>query len=272
MRAGPQQHRAFTLLEVSLVIAMLVVLAAMVVPDFMGQLRADELPRSARQLRSLITMARANAAFDGKRYRIRFPNEDELDSLGGEIQPLIEREEDPIHDPEIFAQVTAPWALGKILLGDVWVSEVRPGRPTIEKIRERRERVAEDLERDLRDEEEEFKDFDPDRMPLFIEPDGTSEWATFVLTTAPQDVEPDEVDEYPQVEVILDGATGLAWLQRPFYEEELDLFEEKGWPAVLRQDFLDPRELTEDDVLEIRESQLRGAEVKLEGTELEVQP
>ena len=39
-------------------------------------------------------------------------------------------------------------------------------------------------------------------------------------------------------------------------EEELDLFEEKNWPIVLRQDFLDPRVLTEDDVLELHDSLL----------------
>jgi hypothetical protein len=54
-----------------------------------------------------------------------------------------------------------------------------------------------------------------------------------------------------RIEVILEGPTGLAWLQRPFYDEELDLFEEKGWPAVLRKDFLDKAVLTEDDILEL---------------------
>ena len=269
-QAGIQYRRAFTLLEVSLVIAILVVISAMVVPTFFRQLREDELPRSARTFRSLLTHVRANAAFDCKRYRIRFPNEDELDPLGGEIQPLIEREDDPIREPEEFSLVTAPWAVEAVLLGDVWCSEVRPGRPTIEQIRELRERTAENVEEEL---EEYFEkdDLDPERPPLYVEPDGTSEWATFVLTTAPRGTELDEIEDHPQVELILDGATGLAWLQRPFYEEELDLFEEKGWPAVLRQDFLDPRVLTEDDVLEIRETLLRGAEVKLKGQELAVE-
>ncbi len=269
-QAGIQYRRAFTLLEVSLVIAILVVLSAMVVPTFFRQLREDELPRSARTFRSLLTRVRANAAFDCKRYRIRFPNEDELDPLGGEIQPLIEREDDPIREPEEFSLVTAPWAMERVFLGEVWCSEVRPGRPTIVQIRELRERTAENVEEKL-EEYFEKEDLDPERPPLYVEPDGTSEWATFVLTTAPRGTELDEIEDHPQVELILDGATGLAWLQRPFYEEELDLFEEKGWPAVLRQDFLDPRVLTEDDVLEIRETLLRGAEVKLKGQELEVE-
>jgi type II secretory pathway pseudopilin PulG len=261
--------RGFTLLEVTLVIGLLVALLALAIPNFVRQIKADELPRSGKQFRSLLTLVRANAAFDGKRYQIRFPNEDELDPLGGERQPLIEREDDPIHDPETFNLVTAPWAVGNTLLGDVWCAEVRLGRPTIEDLIERRERVAEGIGEELK---ERFEDIDPERPPLIVDPDGSSEWATFILTTAPRDIELDELEDYPRIEVIADGATGLAWLQRPFYDEEVDLFEEKGWPAVLRQDFLDPRVLTEDDVLEIREMHIQGSPVKLSGRELQVEP
>ena len=266
-RVRSNQKWAFTLLEVSLVVGILLILTALAVPNFIRQIRGEELPRSARQLRSLVTLVRANAAFDGKRYRIRFPEEDELDPLGGDRQPLIEREDDPIHEPEEFNLVTAPWAVGRTLLGRVWCAEVWPGRLTIEDVRERRTRVAEEIAQKL---EEEFEDINPERPPLLIEPDGTSEWATFVLTEAPRDIDLDELDDEPRIELIVDGMTGLAWLQRPFYDEELDLFEEKGWPAVLRQDFLDSRVLTEDDVLELREVQVQGREVELEGRELEV--
>ena len=163
-------------------------------------------------------------------------------------------EEDPIHNPEIYNVVTAPWVMGNTLMGGVWCAEVRLGRPTIESLR------------DLEDEsgvsaalEEAFEDFDPLRPPLVIEPDGTSDWVTFLLTDAPPDTPIEEIRdldleaEYSRIELIVEGATGLAWMQRPLYEEELDLFEEKGWPVVLRQDFLDPRVLTEDDVLELRD-------------------
>ncbi len=159
--------------------------------------------------------------------------------------------------------------MGKTLLGDVWCAEVRLGRPTIEEIRKRRERAAEQIDLELK---EAFKDIDPQRPPLYVEPDGSSEWAVFILTDAPRDIELDKLEDFPRVELIVDGTTGLAWLQRPFYEEELDLFEEKGWPAVLRQDLVDPRVLTEDDVLEIREMHVQGREVELKGRELEVEP
>lgn len=262
-------RRAFTLLEVSVVVVLLVVITAMVVPNFVRQIRGEELPRSAKQLRSLIALVRANASLDGKRYQVRFPNDDEVDALGGRQQPRIEREDDPILEPEVFSLVTAPWAVGKTLLGDVWCAEVRLGRPTIEDIKERRRRAAEGVEQTL---EETFQDIDPWRPPLLIEPDGTSEWATFVLTTAPDGTEVDKLEAYPRVELIADGATGLSWMQRPFYDEELDLFEEKHWPAVLRQDFLDPRVLTENDVLEIRETHVQGRPVELSGRKLQGAP
>lgn len=251
-------------------VGMLALLAAMVLPTFMEEIKGEALARSAEQFRSLIALTRANAAFDGKRYRIRFPNEDEEDLFGGGQQPLIEREDEPIDDPEVFTLVEDSWLLGKILLQDVRCAEVRLGRPTIEQLQELRKRAADDIEKEL---EEAFgeRDLDPERPPLLIEPDGTSEWATFVLTTAPPDVEIDALEDYETIELIVDGPMGLAWLQRPFYDEELDLFEEKNWPAVLRQDFLDPRVLTEDDVLEIRETELRGRRVELKGRELETE-
>jgi type II secretory pathway pseudopilin PulG len=266
-----RRRRAFTLLEVSLVVGLLVLLTAMVVPSLYRQFRADSLPRSAKQLRSLITLVRANASFDNMRYRIRFPNEDEKDLFGGDSQPLIEREDDPIDEPEVFNVVTDPWAIEPTFMGDVWCAEVRLGKPTIERLRELRERSGDDIERELEDAKERDDKIDPDRPPLFIEPDGSSEWVTFVLTTAPRRTALDDLPDHPQLHLIADGGTGLAWLQRRFYDEEIDLFEEKNWPAVLRQDLLSPGVLTEDDVLEIRERQIRGSGVKLKGRELQTE-
>ncbi|MHC4698264.1 MAG: pilus assembly FimT family protein [Planctomycetota bacterium] len=248
----PSQHSAFTLLEVTLVIGIVVLITAMVVPNLIEEFRREELPGSAKQLRSLLTLVSANAAFDGKRYRFRFPEEDEKDALGGDRQPLIEREDDPFEEPDVFNLVTLPWAVGNTVLGKVRCVEVRLGRPTIERLRERRSEIEDAIE-----EEEDPEDFDPIRLPLMFEPDGTCDWATFVLVAdAPKQINIDELENYERIEVIYEGETGLAWLQRPFYEEELDLFEEKNWPVVLRRDFLRPEVLTEDDVLELRDIRL----------------
>lgn len=258
-------RRAYTLIEVALVMAILVAIASFVIPNFMRDMEAERLPGSARQLRSLLTLVRANAAFDGLRYRVRFPREDEEDPLGGTRQPIIEREDEPLIEPEVYNVVTTPWAVGNTLQKGVWCSEVRLGRPTIDKLLEREDRS--ELDELFQDE---FEDFDPLKPPVIVEPDGTSEWAVFVLTDAEEGTPVEELDDFEDtdafrlIEVIMDGETGLTYLQRPFYEEELDLFEEKNWPVVLRQDYLNPRELTENDVLELRDfppaQALRGSQ------------
>ncbi len=245
-----------------MVAGLLAVLGAIVLPNLAGQIKSQELVSSANQLRSLIGLISANASFDGKRYRIRFPGEDELDGLGGRVQPIIEREDDPMYEPEIFVPVTASWAIGETLVGESRCAQMRIGRPLIEDLQDRREQIARNIERALADRKKRER-FDADFPPLYIEPDGTSEWAVFQLTTAKPNIALEELvtspELYPQIEVILEGPTGMCWLQRPFYDEELDLFEDKNWPAVLRQDFLRKQPLTEDDVLELRDVQFRGS-------------
>lgn len=243
---------AYTLLEVVLVVGLLILISAITLPNFYNQLARDQLPTSAEQLRSLITLTRANAAFDGMRYRIRFPRPEELDAIGTAQQPIIERESDPIDQPEEFLPVAAGWAVGNTLLGKVRCAEVRLGKPSIEDIRRRRESATTELDKAFEDRQEE-EQFERELPPMYIEPDGTSDWATFILTESPPEVALNELYQHPGIEVIVDGLSGLCWLQRPFYDEELDLFEEKNWPAVLRKDFLSPLELTERDVLELRE-------------------
>ncbi len=233
-----------TLIEVLLAIGILAIISAMAVPALLRQFEREKLPTSAHQLRSLLTLVRANASFDGKRFRIRFPEIGEKDARGGNQQPLVEREDDAIDDPGVYNLVTAPWAVVPTIVGDVWCAEVRLGRPTVERLRSRSSKIKDAVDKAL-------EDFNPDRPPLLIEPDGSSDWVTFVLTTAPRGVSLDGLEDYERLEVIADGVTGQAWVQRSLYAQELDLFEEKNWPVVLRQDFLDPRVLGENDVLEL---------------------
>lgn len=248
-RRVPIRH-GFTLLEVILVMAILVIIASAAVPTFIQEIRRKELPESARKMRAMLTLVRAHAALDGKRYRIRFPDEGESVRKGREYQPIIECEEDPFLFPEEFVEVTRPWATQTVFVGNAWCPEVRLGKPTITDLQDRRNRIAEELSQAFQGRREKYN---PDRPPLYVEPDGSSEWAAFVITEAPRELTIEQMENEPKIEVILDGDTGGCWLQRPFYQEELDLFEEKGWPAVLRQDFLDSRMLTEDDVLELHE-------------------
>ncbi len=237
-----------------LVVALLATLAAMAVPAIIRDIEQRRLPTSVRNMRALLTLVRANAMYDGKRYRIRFPQEDEIDHFGEERQPIIEREDDPFQEPNIFTRVTEPWARGETYLRGVWCAEVRLGRPTLEKLRDRFI-----TDEDPEDERLEAigEDFEEGYPPLIIEPDGTTEWVTFVITNAPPETELEDLEVPEQVEVIMDGLTGLIWLQRPFYDEEIDMFEEHGWPPVLRKDFTRIAPLTERDVLEIKETTVR---------------
>lgn len=267
-----QRHaRAFTLIEVVLVIGLLLLISAITLPNFFSELKREELPTSANQLRALVTLARANAAFDAMRYRIRFPREGETDALGGVHQPIVEREDDPIAHPEVFNPVTTSWAVGKTLLGEVRCAEVRLGRPTVADIKQRRESASRELEQafGVRTKGEEFE---RERPPVYIEPDGTSDWATFTLTKAPLEIPLSELYQQPGIDMILDGLTGLCWLQRPFYDEELDLFKEKNWPAVLRKDFLTPRMLTEQDVLELRDLPVQARGKSTTAEQVQEQP
>ncbi|MFQ5490837.1 MAG: Tfp pilus assembly protein FimT/FimU [Phycisphaerae bacterium] len=241
----------FTLLEMLLVIGMLVVLTGLVMPNFIGELESRRLPSSAEQMRALLTMTRANAMFDGKRYRLRLPRKDELDAMGDDRHPIIEREDDPVAEPEVFNRVTAPWTFGETFARGVWCIQVRLGRPELDDAvlsGERSKEMAEQL----------FDDEDPQYPPLIVEPDGTSEWATFVLTSVEPDTDVDELEDTdPVIDVIMDGMTGLIWLQRPFRDEEIEMLRENNWPPVLRQDFLRSESLTEKDVMEIRERLIR---------------
>jgi prepilin-type N-terminal cleavage/methylation domain-containing protein len=257
-----RKHSAFTLLEILLVVGLLAILAAMVVPNLFSRLTREQLPQSANQMRALLQLTRAHAMLEGRRLRIRFPREDEIDGQGEQRQPIVEIEDDPIEYPDDFRPLLDAWAMGETLQRGVRCAQVRLGKPTIElllgEVDEDRQ-TLEDIEKDL-----DLK-LDEGFPPLIFETDGTSEWATFVLTDAPADVEYEDLaepgdgtdQEYGRIEVILDGLLGLAWLQRPLYEEELNMMREHGWPPVLRRDFLNPVALTEDHVLEIREKAIR---------------
>lgn len=252
MSIRARQLHGFTLIEVLLVVGILMVLMSLAVPNLVRDIEQQRLPTSTRRLRALLTLVRANAMYDGKRYRIRFPEEDEIDHEGGDRQPIIEREDDPFAEPNAYTLVNAPWVRGETFLRGVWCAEVRLGRPTLENLEE--ELVGEEVDERL---EALAEDYEEGYPPLIIEPDGTTEWVTFVITSAPRDTDKDELEVAQQVEVIMDGLTGLIWLQRPFYDEELAMFKEHDWPPVLRKDFFRLAPLTEEDVLEISETAVR---------------
>ena len=253
-RSTRTTRSAFTLMEMLLVIGLLALLTAFVLPVVIRNIERARLPESAKQMRSLLRLTRAHAMYDGKRYRLRFPDEgeDEIDDqVVDERQPVIEREDEPLREPGVFNPVKASWAQSETLLKGIRCIEIRLGKPTLEQL------LQDDTERHEMLVEELPGDADEVRPPVYFEPDGTSEWVTFVVTDAPPDagdLAEEVIEDYTVIEVIHDGMTGLTWLQRPFYDEELAMLEENSWPPVLRRDFLEPRVLTEEDVIEIQES------------------
>ncbi len=255
------QHRGFSLLEILLVTGLLAIVMAMVMPSLTNDFFRAQLPESARQMRALIQLTRANAMIDGCRYRIRFPRDDELDGRGSQRQPVVEVEDRPLEFPEQFRPVLAAWAQDKTLLRDIRCVKVRLGKPTVDQLLGQDELALELEDERLEDiEDTAGESYEEEFPPLVFDTDGTSEWATFLLTDAPVEVSLEDLDDetkFGRLEVILDGLTGLAWLQRTLYIEELEMMQEHGWPPVLRKDFLQAQKLTEDNVLEIREASVR---------------
>lgn len=162
------RRRAFTLLEVLLVVVLLAVLAAFVWPDMQGFTRAARLEESADRLRGVVAMSRARAMSEAARYRVSFVRD-------GSVH--LTRQRDPLAAPNEYVAVREPWATRPLLQDAVWVDAFQPlpqGPPPI--------RVEDELV--------EFTDFDEDPRPIVdaaephaidFEPDGTSGSARWVL-------------------------------------------------------------------------------------------
>lgn len=227
--ARGRRRRAFTMLEILIVLGLLVVLAGFAWPVLQSQISASELPESAQRIRNMLNMARAEAVMEHKRYRIRFAPDAQ--------QPIIEYEPDPILRPNEWEPVPSAWAREPMLLADVQVHEVLPGRPVYLEPLGPDEDPAQKLEDALaaKDEAEDAEAFDAadpstamddieaeideNRPMIVFESDGSAEWATLILAEAPLD-EPLE-EETEQLWVILDGRTGLAFVRGRVTEEQL---------------------------------------------------
>ncbi|MFQ5410976.1 MAG: prepilin-type N-terminal cleavage/methylation domain-containing protein [Phycisphaerae bacterium] len=219
--------RGFTLIEILLVVGLLGLLMALAWPMLQNQITASELPESADRVRDMLFMVRSEAALEHRRHRIRF--------VAGEQQPHIEYEPDPIERPGEWEPIKSAWARDPILLADVQVNEIRLGRPIYLKPVSREEGTDE-LEEQVEEEEEiidelddptgensdageEDEEIDEDRPLIMYEADGSTGWATLIVSKLP--LEETVEEENDQLWIVLDGRTGLAKVREKVTEEQL---------------------------------------------------
>jgi hypothetical protein len=164
-----------------------------------------------------------------RRFRIRF--------IKGEQQPKIEYESDPINKPGEYVASTADWVNEPLLLADVQVHDIQPGRPvylqplstTTDPDSARKQ--AEKAQQEKKDREQVRAGFgngpqkqetedDPLRPAIIFETDGSvNDWATLILARVKSE---DTLEEdQPQKWIVLDGRTGLATVREKVTEEQL---------------------------------------------------
>jgi type II secretory pathway pseudopilin PulG len=162
-RVPNPKARAFTLLELLLVMVILIVLAGIVWPNLGRTTSRAKLEHSVRQLAELMKLGRAEAMSTGKSYRCRF-------DVGG-MKAMIEEETNPQKQPGVYETIPAGW--GQVDLGadnikclsilfDPWESQLK---------------------------EEEAKILEPENEaeknglgpPIMFYPDGTSDTVSILL-------------------------------------------------------------------------------------------
>jgi prepilin-type N-terminal cleavage/methylation domain-containing protein len=112
----PRRQRAFSLLELLLVVALLGALAVFAWPDYAGAARAEQLAESGRRLASLTAMCRAEAMNESRRYRVLFMKDGSL---------RVKAQRDPLFAAADYETVRSGWSQTEVLLDDVWVESVQ---------------------------------------------------------------------------------------------------------------------------------------------------
>lgn len=247
--------RGFTVLELVLVMALISMLVGYVLPSFWSTFQAEALPTSARDLRALLYQVRASAMMEGLRYRVRFPTEEEVeDDLEKLFQPLVEREAHPIEAGGVFTEVEAAWAREPVLRRNVRCVEFRLGMPPVPKEFDKlTEAQAEtETQADL-ETGEELGIEELSAFKLYVEPDGSSDWATFTLAWLRTPEEEENPELAPTLNVLLDGRTGQIWIQQPLSDEEIELLLRENGSHILHTDRINAPPITEENILRLKD-------------------
>lgn len=238
-------RRALTFLELLLAIALLALLIGIALPNLAPDLRQRSLTESADRLRALIVMCRAKAMQEGLVYRVSFPGtpdpndpfaDKEVEIPGETLQPIIERQIDPLKNPESFGGFDATWKDISILQPGTRCVAVFPDRPSFE-IRPESPVAGPSIT-------EGTAPF----VHLYMNPDGTTNWVTFVLTDLPYETQIQSYHVGRIFNVIVDGRTGQTWVQRALRTEEVELMQELHVQPLLHIDFTSSQEITEENI------------------------
>ena len=216
----------FTLLEILIVLALLVIMVGFAWPMMESQITAAQLPESANRVRDMLFMARAEAALEHRRVRVRFVPEEQ--------NPIIEYEPDAILRPDEWEPVKSAWAQEPMLLADIQVHDVLPGRPVylepisvdsspdeVQEASAKEQEDAAEFDASAADSgmDNEDGEVDETRPPIIFEADGSTDWATIIVARLPLTEIIEEQSE--QLWVVLDGRTGLALVREKVTEAQL---------------------------------------------------
>lgn len=210
------RHSGFTLIELLLVVTIIGAIVAFAWPDFQAASDHRRLIESAERTRTLVSMCRAEAMNESRRYRIEF-------RVDGSVRTRVQL--DPIHAPHLYNPVDAPWGRTQVLLTDVWVEalEVLPEGPAPIRII---------------DEELELTESEIDLLPI-------DEYENDVVV----DIEPDGA--CPSLRWVLRDAAGRALLVT--LDGRLGRVSIEPWETLERDEVIRPEPLPDDEEEEIHD-------------------
>ncbi len=173
-----RKARAFTLLELFLVLAVMIALASIIWPALGGKSKAVRLKSSAERLSVLLRLARNGSMAEGREYRCVFRR--------GGTKVVIESQVDPLINPDEFERIKSHWSV--LDLSKDGVRCVSVELDEWEKLLKEQEKEV------LEGSDEESEEYDPIRFY----PTGESDSAVIVLG--------DDANDFVSIEY--DGLTG----------------------------------------------------------------
>jgi hypothetical protein len=186
----------------------------------------------------------------GLKLRISFPGtpdpndpttkDKQVDVPAETFQPTVQAQADAMLNPDAFADLHDDWTGGPILQPGTRCVAVLPGMPNFD-INTASPIAGPSMAQGVQ----------ATFVPLTLNPDGTCDWVTFVLTDLPPDVQLEAYHAPRILNVIVDGRTGQTWIQRALRVDEVEVMQQHGASPILHVDFTSPDEITERNILQI---------------------